>query len=86
MRWTIELEAKGGGGRKLALQNGKVEGSELGKNTALFLEAGVKSPLYKALYPDPPAREEREERRKVERQRERERERGERDEREMRKR
>ena len=27
------------GGRKLALQNGKVEGSEVGKNTALFLEA-----------------------------------------------
>ena len=73
-----------GGGRKLALQNGKVEGSEVGKNTALFLEAGVKSPLYVALCPDPPAREEREERRKDERQRgerERERERGERDER-----
>ena len=70
------------GGRKLALQNGKVEGSEVGKNTALFLEAGVKSPLYVALCPDPPAREEREERRKDERQRgERERERGERDER-----
>ena len=34
----IALEAKGG--RKLALQNGKVEGSEVGKNTALFLEAG----------------------------------------------
>ena len=34
----IELEAKGGG-RKLALQNGKVEGSKVGKNTALFLEA-----------------------------------------------
>ena len=71
------LEAKGGG-RKLALQNGKVEGSEVGKNTALFLEAGVKSPLYVALCPDPPAREEREreERRKDERQRgERERER-----------
>ena len=33
-----KLEAKGGG-RKLALQNGKVEGSEVGKNTALFLEA-----------------------------------------------
>ena len=65
--------------RKLALQNGKVEGSEVGKNTALFLEAGVKSPLYVALCPDPPAREER---RKDERQRgERERERGERDER-----
>ena len=31
------LEAKGG--RKLALQNGKVEGSDVGKNTALFLEA-----------------------------------------------
>ena len=72
------LEAKGGG-RKLALQNGKVEGSEVGKNTALFLEAGVKSPLYVALCPDPPAREEREERRKNERQRgERERERRER--------
>ena len=69
-----------GGGRKLALQNGKVEGSEVGKNTALFLEAGVKSPLYVALCPDPPAREEREERRKDERQRG-ERERGERDER-----
>ena len=68
------------GGRKLALQNGKVEGSEVGKNTALFLEAGVKSPLYVALCPDPPAREEREERRKDERQRG-ERERGERDER-----
>ena len=67
------------GGRKLALQNGKVEGSEVGKNTALFLEAGVKSPLYVALCPDPPAREEREERRKDERQRgERERERRER--------
>ena len=65
------------GGRKLALQNGKVEGSEVGKNTALFLEAGVKSPLYVALCPDPPAREER---RKDERQRG-ERERGERDER-----
>ena len=77
------LEAKGGG-RKLALQNGKVEGSEVGKNTALFLEAGVKSPLYVALCPDPPAREEREERRKDERQRgERERER-EREMREMR--
>ena len=64
------------GGRKLALQNGKVEGSEVGKNTALFLQAGVKSPLYAALCPDPPAREEREERRKDERQRgERERER-----------
>ena len=50
------------GGRKLALQNGKVEGSEVGKNTALFLEAGVKSPLYVALCPDPPAREEREKR------------------------
>ena len=75
----LKLEAKGG--RKLALQNGKVEGSEVGKNTALFLEAGVKSPLYVALCPDPPAREEREERRKDERQRERERE-----EREMRKR
>ena len=74
------------GGRKLALQNGKVEGSEVGKNTALFLEAGVKSPLYVALCPDPPAREEREERRKDERQRgERERER-EREMREMRKR
>ena len=70
------------GGRKLALQNGKVEGSEVGKNTALFLEAGVKSPLYVALCPDPPAREEREERRKVERQRER----GEREEKEMRER
>ena len=70
------------GGRKLALQNGKVEGSEVGKNTALFLEAGVKSPLYVALCPNPPAREEREERRKDERQRgDRERERGERDER-----
>ena len=69
--------------RKLALQNGKVDGSEVGKNTALFLEAGVKSPLYVALCPDPPAREEREERRKDERQRERERERK---EREMRKR
>ena len=80
------LEAKGGG-RKLALQNGKVEGSEVGKNTALFLEAGVKSPLYVALCPDPPAREEREERRKDERQRgEREREREEREMREMRKR
>ena len=55
-----------------------MEGSEVGKNTALFLEAGVKSPLYVALCPDPPAREEREERRKDER---RERERGERDER-----
>ena len=80
------LEAKGGG-RKLALQNGKVEGSEVGKNTALFLEAGVKSPLYVALCPDPPAREEREERRKDDRQRgEREREREEREMREMRKR
>ena len=57
--------------------------SEVGKNTALFLEAGVKSPLYVALCPDPPAREEREERRKDERQRG-ERERGERDEKEMR--
>ena len=77
---TIYLRPRGG--RKLALQNGKVEGSEVGKNTALFLEAGVKSPLYVALCPDPPAREEREERRKDERQRgERERE-----EREMRKR
>ena len=36
------LEAKGGG-RKLALQNGKVEGSEVGKNTALFLEAVAQS-------------------------------------------
>ena len=78
------LEAKGGG-RKLALQNGKVEGSEVGKNTALFLEAGVKSPLYVALCPDPPAREEREERRKDERQRG-EREREEREMREMRER
>ena len=77
-RKPLKLEAKGG--RKLALQNGKVEGSEVGKNTALFLEAGVKSPLYVALCPDPPAREEREERRKDERQRG-ERERGERDER-----
>ena len=67
------------GGRKLALQNGKVEGSEVGKNTALSVEAGVKSPLYVALCSDPPAREEREERRKDERQRgERERERRER--------
>ena len=73
------------GVRKLALQNGKVEGSEVGKNTALFLEAGVKSPLYVALCPDPPAREEREERRKDERQRG-EREREEREMREMRKR
>ena len=73
--------------RKLALQNGKVDGSEVGKNTALFLEAGVKSPLYVALCPDPPAREESEERRKDERQRgERERERAEREMREMRKR
>ena len=75
------------GGRKLALQNGKVEGSEVGKNTALSVEAGVKSPLYVALCSDPPAREEREERRKDERQRgerERERERDERDEKEMR--
>ena len=78
-----KLEAKRG--RKLALQNGKVEGSEVGKNTALFLEAGVKSPLYVALCPDPPAREEREERRKDERQRG-EREREEREMREMRKR
>ena len=70
---------------RLALQNGKVEGSEVGKNTALFLEAGVKSPLYVALCPDPPAREEREERRKDERQRG-EREREEREMREMRKR
>ena len=77
------LEAKGG--RKLALQNGKVEGSEVGKNTALFLEAGVKSPLYVALCPDPPAREEKEERRKDERQRG-ESEREEREMREMRKR
>ena len=79
------LEAKGGG-RKLALQNGKVEGSEVGKNTALFLEAGVKSPLYVVLCPGPPAREERREteRRETERrERERERERRERDEREM---
>ena len=75
------------GGRKLALQNGKVEGSEVGKNTALSVEAGVKSPLYVALCSDPPAREEREERRKDERQRgEREREREEREMREMRKR
>ena len=68
------------GGRKLALQNGKVEGSEVGKNTALFLEAGVKSPLYVALCPDPPAREERrkDERQRGERERERERERRER--------
>ena len=94
LSWDLRhLEAKGGG-RKLALQNGKVEGSEVGKNTALFLEAGVKSPLYVALCPDPPAREEREERRKDERQRgererereEREREREEREMREMRKR
>ena len=68
------------GGRKLALQNGKVEGSEVGKNTALFLEAGVKSPVYVALCPDPPAREEREETERRETER-RERERGERDER-----
>ena len=82
-RLISRLEAKGG--RKLALQNGKVEGSEVGKNTALFLEAGVKSPLYVALCPDPPAREEREERRKDERQRgEKERERERREEREMR--
>ena len=59
------------GTRKLALQNGKMEGNEVGKNTALFLEAGVKSPLYVALCPDPPTREER---RKDERERERERE------------
>ena len=73
-RETTNLRPRGG--RKLALQNGKVEGSEVGKNTALFLEAGVKSPLYVVLCPDPPAREEREERRKDERQRgERERER-----------
>ena len=78
-----KLNLRPRGGRKLALQNGKVEGSEVGKNTALFLEAGVKSPLYVALCPDPPAREEREERRKDERQRG-ERERGERDERDMR--
>ena len=51
-----------------------MEGNEVGKNTALFLEAGVKSPLYVALCPDPPAREERE----MERERWRER-----DEREM---
>ena len=62
-----------------------MEGSEVGKNTALFLEAGVKSPLYVALCPDPPAREEREERRKDERrERERERREREREEREMR--
>ena len=45
-----------------------MEGSEVGKNTALFLEAGVKSPLYVALCPDPPAREEREEREREERE------------------
>ena len=81
----IYIHLRPRGGRKLALQNGKVEGSEVGKNTALFLEAGVKSPLYVALCPDPPAREEREERRKDERQRG-EREREEREMREIRKR
>ena len=80
LKFENALNLRPRGGRKLALQNGKVEGSEVGKNTALFLEAGVKSPLYVALCPDPPAREEREERRKDERQRG-ERERGERDER-----
>ena len=60
-----------------------MEGNEVGKNTALFLEAGVKSPLYVVLCPDPPAREEKEERRKNERQKG-EREREERDERDMR--
>ena len=82
-RWNTRADLRPRGRRKLALQNGNVEGSEVGKNTALFLEAGVKSPLYVALCPDPPAREEREERRKDERQRG-ERERGERDERDMR--
>ena len=62
-----------------------MEGSEVGKNTALFLEAGVKSPLYVALCPDPPAREEREKRDGKTRDRE-EREREEREMREMRKR
>ena len=51
------------------------------------LHSQVKSPLYVALCPDPPAREEREERRKDEKQRgERERESEKRDEREMRER
>ena len=49
------------GGRKLALQNGKVEGSEVGKNTALFLEAGVKS-LYMWLFARILLREKREKR------------------------
>ena len=54
-----------------------MEGNEVGKNTALFLEAGVKSPLYVALCPDPPTREKRRknERQRGEREREMERER-----------
>ena len=35
----IYVDLRPRGGRKLALQNGKVEGSEVGKNMALFLEA-----------------------------------------------
>ena len=70
------------GGAKASAPEWESGGQRGRKNTALFLEAGVKSPLYVALCPDPPAREEREERRKDERQRgERERERRERDER-----
>ena len=69
------------GGRKLALQNGKVEGSEVGKNTALFLEAGVKESFICGSLPGSSC--ERRERRETERREteRRERERGERDER-----
>ena len=45
-----------------------MERNEVGKNTAFFLEAGVKNPLYMALCPNPPAREKRKKRRKDERQ------------------
>ena len=70
------------GGRKLALQNGKVEGSEVGKNTALFGGRGEESFTCGSL---PGSSCERRERRETERReterRERERERRERDER-----
>ena len=61
-----------GGGRKLALQNGKVEG-RVGKNTALFLEAVKETSRWLLL-------------REREREKREMRERGERDERERRKR
>ena len=59
MLYIYILEAKGGG-RKLALQNGKVEGSEEGKNTALFLEEVKETSRWHRK--DPPAEREMRER------------------------